>query len=492
MTARQFIARNSREALAMVRSELGPDAVILQNRTVPGGVAVTAMLEKDLPGLQAADRSVPAQAVREPVRPTRPARTRPVQARSDVVDGGAADRGDGQSTGPMSTVSFERYLNERNRLKSAASAPVAVRDSKHPVPGPSRPTVDEPTPAPAPASARRASPVFKRDRDETAHELLQMAGELRQMRSFISEQFSALSWVDGVRRTPAQARLLRRMLDAGFSSRTSRVLIGNLPGHLDEDAADRWLASALAGNLTVAAWPDGLIDGGGVYALVGPTGIGKTTSVAKIAARYALRHGAGQVGLITADAYRVGAQDQLRRFGAMIGITVHAAQDAQALTGLLKMLSRKKLVLIDTAGLGQRDPRVPELLDAVTRGSVQRLLVLSAAAQVQAIEESILAYEGAACAGVLLTKIDEACRLGGALDVLIRSRMTLMAIGNGQRVPEDWAEPDGLALVEQALKAGTDDRIGLPDLDLTMLMQRAEPTGEPPERDADSAIRGSA
>ncbi len=513
MNARQFTAQTAREAMALARKALGPDAVILNNRKTAQGICVTAMLESELLGLDAVQEEpvdVPASApVRETAGYERPVQREPraeaVGRRANAEpEMPAKPRAAVGSSPAMSTLSFQQFANDRRTrrqsgpeesapqhpqddggkgshahegfvpqseaaapdlvARSAAGLDTAARATREWQPGAPATSAGPATPASAPAKAS----------EDMAGELLAMAAELRQMRSFISQQFSALSWVDGVRRTPGQAQVLRRLLQAGFSSQLARSLVGHLPAGMTGVEADKWLSSILARNLTAPAWSQGVIDSGGVFALVGPTGVGKTTSVAKIAARCALDHGVDQVGLITADAYRVGAQDQLRRFGAMIGITVHTAHDTQSLHGLLGLLQNKRTVLIDTAGLGQRDHRVSALLDAVSQGPIQRLLVLSAAAQIESMREAMEAYRGNDCAGVLLTKVDEACRLGGALDTLIRFRLPLLAVANGQRVPEDWQEAVPEKLVEQAFSETPADESALPDIDLTMLMQRID------------------
>ena len=522
MNARQFIAPTAREAMAMARKALGPDAVILNNRKTSKGICVTAMQEADLIQLDLAGAPDDAefnhsvnqheQAAWDSADRRQPVAENSQQLRTQVAAQPATPE-------PMSTVSFQRYANERRaRTPATGSESPGARSNRAVMSAPAKPGAESlPEPVRAPvteqesrdwaaskanasekAVANRSDPTTVLTptvvQEETASELIAMAAELRQMRSFISQQFSALSWVDGVRRTPGQAQVLRRLLQAGFSSPLARSLVGHLPEGYVGQAADDWLAQALARNLNAPDWTDNVINAGGVFALVGPTGVGKTTSVAKIAARCALEHGVDEVGLITADAYRVGAQDQLRRFGSMIGITVHTAHDAQSLHGLLGLLQSKRIVLIDTAGLGQRDPRVTMLVDAVSQGPIQRLLVLSAAAQIESIREAIESYEGNDCAGVLLTKVDEACRLGGALDSLIRFRLPLLAVANGQRVPEDWHDADVDSLVRNALTSSDTDDAGLPDIDLTMLMQRVDSRASSsgsPATPASSTIAGA-
>jgi flagellar biosynthesis protein FlhF len=221
----------------------------------------------------------------------------------------------------------------------------------------------------------------------------------------------------------------------------------------DCDDSDAWAAGVLARNLAAAESEPPLEDTGGVYALVGATGVGKTTSTAKLAAAFATQHGSGNLGLITLDAYRVGAQEQLRTYGRILGVPVHTAHDRASLEDLLELLAAKKMVLIDTAGIGQRDARTRELLEMLSHRSIHKLLVVNTAAQGETIEDVMVSYRAAACRGVVLSKIDEAVKIGPALDAIIRHKQRIVGVANGQRVPEDWHRLSASALVQRALRA---------------------------------------
>jgi flagellar biosynthesis protein FlhF len=276
-----------------------------------------------------------------------------------------------------------------------------------------------------------------------------MMEELRSMRGLIEQRFGALAFMEKLQRQPRQAELSQRLLDAGFSPALIRRLVQGLP---DDQEALQWAGQVLARNLTTGESENALEDIGGVYALVGATGVGKTTSTAKLAAAFAARHGAANLGLITLDAYRVAAHEQLRAYGRILGVPVHTAHDRASLEDLLELLAGKRMVLIDTAGMAQRDSRTRELLDMLSHRAVQRLLVLNASAQGETIEDQIAAYAGPSCRGVVLSKIDEAVKLGPALDALIRHRLRVLAVANGQRVPEDWHRLTAQSLVQRGLK----------------------------------------
>ena len=283
-----------------------------------------------------------------------------------------------------------------------------------------------------------------------ARERSEMVNEIRSMKGLIEERFGALAFMEKLQRQPRQAHLSQKLLDSGFSPALTRKLVGSLPANTDESA---WAASVLERNLQTAEREAALEDQGGVWALVGSTGVGKTTSTAKLAAAFASRHGAGHLGLITLDAYRMGAQEQLRAYGRILGVPVHTAHDRASLEDLLDLLAGKKMVLIDTAGIAQRDSRTAELMEMLSHPSIQRLLVVNASAQGETIEDVVKAYSPAACKGVVLTKVDEAVKLAPALDAMIRHRMKVVAVANGQRVPEDWHRLSSATLVQRALRA---------------------------------------
>jgi flagellar biosynthesis protein FlhF len=257
--------------------------------------------------------------------------------------------------------------------------------------------------------------------------------------------------MEKLQRQPLQARLAQRLLEAGFSPALTRKLVDACPSAFAAGADEQqWAQAVLARNLQLGATP--LEDRQGVFALIGSTGVGKTTSTAKLAAHFAARHGAANLGLITLDAYRVGAHEQLRAYGRILGVPVHTAHDRASLEDLLDLLANKQMVLIDTAGMAQRDSRTQELLQMLAHPAIRRLLVVNASAQGETLDDVVSAWHAADCEGVVLSKVDEAVRLGPALDTLIRHRLCLQAVANGQRVPEDWLRLSADELMQHAFK----------------------------------------
>lgn len=291
----------------------------------------------------------------------------------------------------------------------------------------------------------------------------QLLTELQSMRALMLEQMAALNVANSAgelqRRSPLQLRATTRLLTAGFSADVACRIAERIPQQLDLQATDGWLADVLALNVKCVPAGDDLIARGGIYALVGPTGVGKTTTVAKLAARFAVRQGAQALGLITLDAYRVGAHEQLRAYGRILGVPVHLAQDAATLRELLAAMANKKLVLIDTCGVSQRDERLQEMLAMLEQAAlpdrtIASVLLLNAASHAETLDDVARAWRTPQCAGTILTKLDEAARIGGALDCILRRKLPVLGLTNGQRVPEDWVAADGRLLASAALKPG--------------------------------------
>jgi flagellar biosynthesis protein FlhF len=505
MNMKRFTGRTSREALALVRQTFGRDAVVMSTRNCPEGVEVLAMAPESLQHLEKFSASAAGAD----------------STQRGVLHDGAIARTDGPVEQDverlaMSTLSFQDYVRERmlKRRRSelagqgdgeAAAAPTdrvlpAAAAAMIPAATPKvtqREGAARPAPrAPVPAAVTDPETRYLRDLHDEAlasapaplrgapaaqhapvdlqREQQEMLRELRSVRGLIEQRFGELAFMEKLQRQPRQALLSHRLLECGFSPALVRKLVEGLPADGDET---EWATGVLQRNLLTGEAESPLEDTGGVFALIGPTGVGKTTSTAKLAAAFAARHGAGHLGLITLDAYRVGAHEQLRAYGRILGVPVHTAHDRASLDDLLELLSGKKMVLIDTAGMAQRDTRTKELLDMLSHRSVNRLLVVNAASQGETIEDVLAAYRANTCRGVILSKIDEAMKLAPALDALIRHKVKVLAVANGQRVPEDWHRLSAQALVQRALRSGGSSAWKLDNNDVGLVFSGQPPVG---------------
>lgn len=514
MKLKRFTARTSREALALVRRAYGDDAVVVSTRPCAEGVEVLAMAAESVQQLERVGAPAPVAAGTAPL----PAAASPA-ARGRSEPRGAALDGPVDAdvaTLEMSTLSFQDYVRQRmlrrrqQSLAAETGAPAAAAAPRAPA-TPATPAAAAPPAAggiaaygfddalpPAPVAPRTAPPrevpvlreplapaaaapivaEFAPPRPEAGGQA-QMLDELRSMRGLIEQRFGALAFMEKLQREPRQAQLTQKLLDCGFSPLLVRKLVEHLPVDID---AMVWAASVLERNLATGEKEPALEDQGGVYALVGPTGVGKTTSTAKLAAAFATRHGAAHLGLVTLDAYRIAAHEQLRTYGRILGVSVHTAHDRASLEDLLELLGGKKMVLIDTAGMAQRDTRTRELLEMLQHRSIQRLLVVNAAAQGETIDDVLQAYRGAECRGVVLSKLDEAVKLAPALDALLRQRLKVLAVANGQRVPEDWHRLSANALVQRALRGGGSAAWQLDGADVNLVFAAAPAVAAAPLR----------
>ena len=500
MNCKRFTARTSREALTLVRQAFGEDAVVLSTKPCAEGVEVLAMAPEGMAHIEQISATAPKVSA-PAVKQTPPARKGKGLAERIEPEIAAPVEDDVRKLS-MSTLSFQDFVRERmlKRRQEAMSEvsrfpddavdmpiigsytevpPAPPQAVAQPVPQPvaaaplqqrmSAPTAAVQPPKPAIAvpvlhdtpAAEPAAPVAtRRDQEE-------MIRELRQVKGLIEERFGALAFMEKLQRQPAQARLTQKLLDAGFSPALIRKLAEAMPHEVSDEMS--WAASVLERNILTGEVDGALEDQGGVYAMVGATGVGKTTSTAKIAAAFAAKYGAGNLGLITLDAYRLGAHEQLRAYGRILGVPVHTAHDRASLEDLLELLAGKKMVLIDTAGMAQRDSRTRELLDMLQHRAIKRLLVVNAASQGETIEDVLVAYRAAACAGVVLSKLDEAVKLGPALDALIRHKLKVVGVANGQRVPEDWHRLSANALTHRALRGGGSSAYKLDSGDVNLI-----------------------
>ncbi len=439
----RFTARTAREAMILVKKAFGDDAVVLSTKpSANGGVEMLAMGSEGVSHVEKAAKSAPV--VRAPI--AKPAKAAAAPTTADDVNRDVEQLA-------MSTLSFQDYVRERMLKRRQAQRDLAAMEEPTAAPAaaaPARPREETRRPVETPMLADTHQTNAHVQADAARREQAMMA-ELRSMKGLIEDRFGALAFMEKLQTSPRRAALTQRLLDAGFSPALIRKLAEGLEPDCDDETA--WAAGVLERNLVAADHEPALEDAGGVFALIGATGVGKTTSTAKIAAAFATQHGSANLGLITLDAYRVGAQEQLRTYGRILGVPVHTAHDRASLEDLLELLSAKKMVLIDTAGMGQRDTRTRELMEMLSHRSIQKLLVVNASAQGETIDDVMVSYRAAACRGVVLSKIDEAVKLAPALDAIIRHKMRVVGVANGQRVPEDWHRLSAQALIQRALRA---------------------------------------
>ncbi len=473
----RYMAPDTRQALRGIREQLGDDAVILSSKRTPEGVEVTAAVDFDAtrlesestllaPQPQSRPQPKPAPARKSewsgPVTAPAPAAERvpaPVPAAPQIdpaiaavaakLRAAAATPAPAAPRAPLRAPAAARPP-ERAAPANAAAAPLrtaavaarpVVEAPAAPAPlalTPPAPSAPPAPPAPVPAATTAAM-------DHMNH-------ELKIMRRMLETQLEQLAWNERTRRTPVIAEMLRELTEMGIAQDLAERIGEQLPADVDLASARRFAIAGLSQYLRTAGprWQD---DGGRV-ALVGATGAGKSTTLAKLAVRWVLRHGARDLALVAADTVRIGAQDQLQALGQLLGAPVYAPDGFAGLPVLLAQLSRFRLVLIDTPGTSVRDPQLASRLTVLANSASQleSALVLPANMQAGAMDEAVKRFAPANPSCCLITKMDEAASLGGLLSVLIRTRLPVAYVSGGQRVPEDLAPARALDLVSQAVQ----------------------------------------
>lgn len=380
MKIKRFIAKDMRQAIRDIRAEQGPDAVILSNQKVAGGIEVISAVDYD-------------ESIFE-----------------EMVQNGEFK--ENRMKGDVNSSMLPEHMEERtiNRPESNGTNVELMKGSA----------------------------------------ISEMREEISGLRGILENRLSYLAWSEASRGNPKRAAIMHRLANMGISADLAKRLADNIGKDQDLESAWHQALSLLTHQVMTA--DDDILNHGGVVALIGSTGVGKTTTVAKLAARYALRHGQNQVALISIDSYRIGGYEQLLTYGRILGVAAYAVDTQEELYNKINELSEKRLILIDTAGTSQRDIRLTDQLSRLNNKAhlIQNYLVLSANTQLETMDEVVRAFQGVKLEGCILTKLDEATSLGEVLSTIIKYGLPAAYMSDGQRVPEDLQPARGNSLVTMA------------------------------------------
>ncbi len=485
MNVKRYFAKTAREALRALKAELGADAIVLSNRAVDGGIEILALPAEAIGAIHGGDAPVAAEpatpqkaragvaayrnsqsdadddfhvslSAAVPARREQPPPRRAASPRQEVRPLSQPRLDMSGHTDDMDDIDAAPRRPNPFSIADLPSARKAAEPRKEPeIRIPQNVAPDE-KPSDGRDSVRRAADEERiRSLEETNTRLM---SELSGIRGMIERQLAGFAWGDAKRNAPARAEIVGELLAAGFSAPLARELARAARDEATPDEARNAVREALARDLRAMSSDADLIDRGGVYALVGATGVGKTTTTAKIAARCVVRHGAEKMALITTDGYRIGAHEQLRIYGRILGVPVFQVRDATDLRRTLAELRDKHMVLIDTVGMSQRDRMVAEQIAMLSGiGHVRRLLLLNATCRGDTLDDVVRAYGGDDLAGCILTKVDEAVSLAPALGAAIAHKLEVFYVANGQRVPEDLHLPNRAYLLHRALRPGAQE-----------------------------------
>ncbi|QFI36678.1 flagellar biosynthesis protein FlhF [Moritella marina ATCC 15381] len=483
MKIKRFFAKDMRAALAEVKEVLGPDAVIMSNKKVTGGIEIVA----------AVDFSESKPAAPEPAVENTPAKNKTNRQLSEDSVNLSASKFSfkklmtseiSQQAEPEKvaepTDSLASLLARQQEHKQQMSQAIGNEESgseesnwdtsflKKPV---ARRFAEPPKSAPATLAEQNemrdgmvkkplqngykpfesSSPKIDNQQDISA-----MKAELASIRQLLEHQVSGLQWQEVERNEPIRAMLIKHLVKIGFTEEIADQLVNCVAENCSIESAWDQIQALLIDNVLIAQ--DDILSKGGAVALVGPTGVGKTTTIAKLAAKFAMLHGSDNVALITTDTYRIGAHEQLATYGRIMGCTVKVARDDAELAQYLYQLRSKRLVLIDTAGMGQRDTRLSEQLKTLVNNEkvvIRNYLVVPATAQRRVVQETLEHFHHIPLSGCILSKVDESLSLGEILSVLIQHQLPIAYITNGQRVPEDIDSANAQQLVRTVLDRDT-------------------------------------
>ncbi len=467
MKIKRTLAKNMREGLKKVREEHGPEAVILSNKKVADGIEIISALDFDEEEiLKAAGKeekpspfaalSRPRPIVDEMPQQQMKSKAKAKPAPQDDRFAAMFDSEENDDVVSLSSSKASSRTGYRPDLKDQSAENIQLRE--------------EPRLNIASGQKTSAGKESKKEQIKGMNNLLsniewphdsalnELKNEVTSLRGLFEDQLSVLEWVGVSKRNPNRASLLKRLHSLGIAPGIAKKLAEAVNEEQPMEKAWQKALSYLTQAINVT--DDDILNNAGVVAIVGPTGVGKTTTVAKLAARYTLRHGRGQVALVTTDCYRIGAHDQLRSFGKILGVPVYVASDQDELKEVVESLADKQLVLIDTAGMSQRDIKLAEQIQTLDIDSdIKVYLTMSANTQQRALSETVKSFSKLDLEGCILTKVDESANLGGILTTLINHNLPLAYVGVGQRVPEDLQPARADELVQMAVELSSPEEI---------------------------------
>lgn len=462
MKIKRFFAKDMRTALKEVKEELGADAVIMSNKKLADGVEIVAAVDNDRAPEKAeqpiqSSVAQPQSRIQQPrfVRPE-PQRARP-EPQAQVADSLQAllDRQAPRPRSPeLASMFSQSGINTEEVFK-----PRQIAEERH---EPVNSAYNYRTETKAKPQQQSHAWSFDDDLDsgfgddlepavKKVDEMATMREEMNAIRQLLEHQVSGLMKQEMARRDPTRACLVDRLQGMGIDSDVAEQMACFIPDDVSRKEAWNSLLEMVANQMHTTN--NDILRQGGVYALVGPTGVGKTTTVAKLAALGAQKYGADKVALITTDTYRIGAYEQLATYGRIIGCPVKQVKDANELAEVLYHLRNKRLVLIDTAGMSQRDIRLTEQLNTLMRSSrvdIRSYLVLSATSQMHVLQEAVRHFQKVNLSGCIFTKLDECLSLGEIISIAIQNRLPIGYLTNGQRVPEDIRVANAHKMVKKA------------------------------------------
>jgi len=485
MSVKRFVAADMRRALELVREEMGSDAIILSNRRVKEGVEIFCTLEV-APSIPVAKRALATDAQ---------ILSSPLSSDSAWGDQAAVDQAVAENkqyfrsdfsynkSSTRKNPSHKTSVQLANEIEKAREKMLLARRQEKETEDSDWPQLKNNKEHGAAvtnlavesnrySSSQKVASFELRAQEKVTevqdNQLDRLQAELADMRSLLEQQLGRMAWGQVAAQTPLQANLYRRFNRLGLSTSASETLIKTIEVKTSAGkSASKKMTLSTAWSEALATLSHQLpvnksdpVDQGGIFAFIGPTGVGKTTTIGKLAARYVLKHGAEKVTLVTTDTYRIAACDQLRSLGRILNVAVRVVDDSYSLPTVLAGLHKNHLVLIDTAGFRCGDGLLEEQLAILSQQKmVKKLLVLSANSQIQSLQGCARTYQKSGLSGCILTKLDECASLGGALSMVLESNLPVVYTTDGQEIPQDIDCARGHQLVAKAVSLMKDNTL---------------------------------
>lgn len=418
MKIKRFVASNMRDAMKAVKEKFGDEGIIISNREVGDKVEILAT-------------------------------TREEQEQHAII---SSDKQSKQNTSFETTETIEHTSTEQV-INNKAEPEVRLAESQL--------ATESLTQA---IQASRANQEKQQRTQESPISDIQT--EIKYLRGLLEQQLASTGYRGNERYNSTQAILLRQLAELGLTTKMCKRIVNKLPekGNLEK----KWRSSLDWIENEITTVGKDVLDVPGVVAVVGPTGVGKTTTIAKLAARFVLLNGSSDVALITTDSYRIAAYEQLKTYANILEVPVRLVESISALREALWEYRQKQLILIDTAGMSQRDVRLTEQLEVLQEeiGMVRTYLTLSATSQWSVMDESVRIFKKSGIHGCIITKIDECSSLGEVVSVIVEHNLPIGYITTGQCVPEDIfiARPE--ELVNEMVRLGKKHRSAIHDKSL--------------------------
>jgi flagellar biosynthesis protein FlhF len=450
MKIKRFFAPDIRRVMQMVKDELGADAVIMSNRSVDNGVEIVAAKDFD------------EQLIHDELKQSPPVAKKKVglgnlQPGADVAHIVTSKRKrqvDGSAPRLSKRMPSNQYIGyaEKVALDSSKRDLAALRANQYkPSNALEKKSDNSSRISIAAVDSKPANPLEQGNATLNANLLAEMRNEISQLKTVLEDKFAAAGWAQEASSSPVHLDLLRQLGDIGIAKPLAIKIANRLGSHTDVPIAWAKAQEMLATLLPITEDP--ILDTGGIFALVGPTGVGKTTTIAKLAAKFILQHGSRQVALISTDNYRISAHEQLKTYGRILDVPVSVAVNSEQLRAAINRYNDKRLILIDTAGMSQRDMRLGEQISILQQSQVaiKSYLVMSATAQFKATHEIIDAFKVFNPVAGIVTKMDEAALKGAVLSALVGQQLPLAYVTNGQQVPEDIEVANAAKMVAECV-----------------------------------------